>query len=159
MNRHDAPRFAATITALAVATRGELDDAIIELYYRALEDVPMDLLEAGAVELAKRAEFFPRPAEWRLAVDRLLELQQRLIATGQVRLLPAGDEEYVCAFCENTGWVQTWFECKRHICRPKDSQAESVHTHQGVTPCSEERCLERRARLRTQRRRYGKRAS
>jgi hypothetical protein len=41
-------RFAHTIAGLGVAMRQEIDDPTIELYDRALEDVPIELLEAAA---------------------------------------------------------------------------------------------------------------
>lgn len=154
-------RFAQTITALAVATRGELDDPTIELYDRALADVPIHLLEAAAVELAKTSTFFPRPAEWRDAVDTILDRSERLKLAGpQQQQLPGevDPEAWRCPDCDGTGWVHsmTARTCDKPACRPRDTPPGTIHHHRGVTRCENAFCLTRRQRAAEAKRRYGR---
>src|SRR5262252_2332148 len=101
---------------LATATRADVDDPTIELYFRALADVPLSLLEQATVELAATAKFMPRPVEIREAVDELLDRRQRMreIAGPSNQLaLPGEVGEFVCADCGNTGFVTTETVCDR----------------------------------------------
>ncbi len=156
MTTFDAARFAQTIAALAVATRWELDDPTIELYARALEDIPMDLLEAAAIELARESTFFPRPAEWRNAVDKILDRQDRVKQlTGGSQLQLPGEvstENWRCPDCDNTGWVNTTMDCQRR-CHGTDGP----HTHSAAAPCGNAFCQAQRRRVAASKRRYGKR--
>lgn len=159
MNDYDAPKFAETIAALAVATRGELDDPTIELYFRALNDVPMDLLAAAAVELARDATFFPKPSEWRGAVDRVLDRQEKLreIAgpKGQLQLpgeVGAG-EDWRCPDCDNTGYV---ISAEDGACSSPEQCRFATkgvrHTHQ----CANMFCCTRRRQAFERKRRYSR---
>lgn len=153
----DTERFARTMAAVAVATRTELDEPMMELYFAALEDIPMELVEAGSIEVVKGIKYWPTVAEWRLAVDAVLEARQRLIPAGQLALAgPVSVDEYRCEECDNTGWAERDFECQRHACRPKDTEPDTIHTHHGVVPCTDQVCLARRALERNKRRRYAK---
>lgn len=154
MTPFDAHRFAQTIAALAVATRGELDDPTIELYARALEDVPMDLLEAASIELAKESTFFPRPAEWRGAVDKILDRQARLKPAKEQLQLPGevSAENWRCPDCDGTGWAETTRSCERY-CKGTDGQP---HTHPAVAPCGNTYCSARRRQKAEAQRRYGR---
>lgn len=153
---HRDARFAQAITTLAVATRGELDDPTIELYDRALRDVPIDLLEHAAVELAKGSTFFPRPAEWRTMVDEILDRQQRArLASGERGQLAlpgevgAGDD-WRCEDCANTGHVvYVDGKCGKGC---KFETLSKRHTHS----CESVFCIERRRRVLEARRRYGR---
>lgn len=165
MEAEDATRFAACIAALAVATRGELDDPTIELYFRALEDVPIDLLEAASIELARTAQWFPRPAEWRKAVDVILDRTQQLRGAlgpargtdGQLLLPGQTGGPWMCPDCDNTGWVYVDVPCTRAGCfGPK--KTEGPHTHPATTRCTNTECERRRVDLAARRRRYFKEA-
>lgn len=163
MEAEDARRFAACIAALAVATRGELDDPTIELYFRALEDVPIDLLEAASVELAKTSTFFPRPAEWRKAVDTILDRTDRLRdALGPPRgpegqlLLPGNvGGPWQCPDCDGSGWVRVQMPCQRTGCfGPQGDKGD--HSHPAVTRCTNVQCEQERTSAAARRRRYFK---
>lgn len=152
-------RFATCITALAVATRGELDDPTIELYDRALADVPIHLLEAAAVELAKTSTFFPRPAEWRTAVDTILDRSERLKLAGSTQLqLPGevGVDDWRCPDCDNTGWRAADRTCEKPACRPEGTPPGTIHTHRGVARCENTFCASRRQKAAEAKRRYGR---
>lgn len=156
MTPFDAPRFAQVISALAIATRGELDDPTIELYARALEDVPINLLEAASIELARESTFFPRPAEWRVAVDKILDRQERLkqIGSGSQLQLPGevgAGEDWRCPDCDNTGWVQTERPCERR-CHGTDGP----HTHSAAAPCGNTFCAARRRQRAEEKKRYSR---
>jgi hypothetical protein len=161
MNEQDTDRFAGTIAALAIATRGDVDDATIELYFRALIDVPFNLLEAAAVELARESVFFPRPAEWRVAVDKVLDRQARLRALdgprGQLQLPGevGNPDDYRCPDCDNTSWVVS---DEDGSCSDRErcewAQRGRRHTHR----CVNAYCVERRRQAREAQRRYSRRS-
>lgn len=163
MTAHDVQKFAETIAALALAMRTDLDDPTIDLYFHSLQDVPMELLSAAAVELAKEAVFFPKPAEWRQAVDRILDRQARiqqhqLAGTAQLELpgdVGAG-EQWTCPECDNTGWAPTTISCSRLGCVGSNDEG-SPHTHTATRRCGNSFCKARRERLAARRRRYSKR--
>lgn len=153
MEDQDAGRFAACITALAIATKGELDEPTIELYFRALADVPIHLLEAGSVELARTARFFPRPAEWRAAVDTILDRSQRKDLPGQPALPGVIGEAWRCPDCDNTGWVYLNQPCEKRTCWEAQN-SDGPHSHVATTRCTNPDCLSRRQELAARRRRY-----
>lgn len=163
MEAEDAQRFAACIAALALATRGELDDPTIELYFRALEDVPIDLLEAAVVELARTATWFPRPAEWRQAVDTILDRTDRVRdALGPARgpdgqLLLPGDVggPWRCPDCDGSGWIQVQNPCERTGCFGPGKD-RGPHTHPAVQRCTNAQCAQERTSALARRRRYFK---
>lgn len=160
MEAEDATRFAACIAALAVATRGELDDPTIELYFRALEDVPIDLLEAASIELARTMQWFPRPAEWRRAVDIILDRTRRSHAliggpTSQLSLPGDVDAPWFCENCEGTGWVLVDMPCEKTGCFGP-GRDKGPHTHKATTRCAVPRCLEQRTAATASRKRYFK---
>lgn len=163
MEAEDARRFAACIAALAVATRGELDDPTIELYFRALEDVPIDLLEAASIELARTSQWFPRPAEWRRAVDIILDRTQQVHgALGPARgpdgqLLLPGDvgAPWQCPECDGTGWRRVETPCEKTGCFGP-GRDKGPHTHPAVTRCTNAQCEQERTTAAARRRRYFK---
>lgn len=159
MTNYDAEKFAQVIAALAVATRGEIDDPTIELYFRALMDVPMNLLEAAAVELARDVVFFPRPAEWRVAVDRILDRQERLQLPApeeQLRLEGqiGGGAAWRCEDCDNTGFVAS---DKNGACGAPDRCDLAGRGVQHAHRCEHAFCVQRRQQAAAAKRRYAKR--
>jgi hypothetical protein len=140
------PRFVATITALAAATRGHLDEAVIGLYYQALADIPIQLLDVAAVELAKGTTFMPAPAEWRKACDQVLE---RTPPRHPELPPPPNDYTPFCAECDDTGWVHFPQTCEKRTCG-----RDGPHDHTMVSRCSNPGCLERRRQKLEERRRY-----
>lgn len=166
MTPFDSARFAVAIANVAIAARIELDDPTIEVYWRALEDVPIELVERAARELEKTATFFPRPAEWRAAVDGLLDKAERAtLPTGGQMLLPgdvgtAAAGEYRCPACDNTGWSTTESHCEKPACHPGTRiprNAPGPHLHRAVSRCADAYCASRRKRVAEMKRRYGKR--
>jgi hypothetical protein len=156
----DSPRFAQTMAGVALATRTELDDTTMELYFKALEDIPMDLVEAGAVELVKGLKFWPMPAEWRAACDTILDRQARLNQMGQLRLTGnVSVDDFHCEACDDTGWAEIAFDCERLICRPTGTPPGTIHPHTGVTPCLNPDCVRRRGAEFQRGRRYAKKGA
>ncbi len=153
VNRPLAARFATIIAPLAVTLRTDLDEPTILMYFRALSDVPMNLLEAAAVELAATAKFFPKPAEWREAVDEILDRRERLkeIDKGHQALLPGEVGEYECPDCGNSGFIITQQACNRG-CRVKLAE----HTHDVATRCSQKYCVENRKQKAEAAKRYAR---
>jgi hypothetical protein len=127
------------------------------MYWRALKDVPIELLEEAAVELAATAKFFPKPAEWRQAVDELLDRRERLreIAgpNGQP-LLPGEIGEYHCEDCDNSGWVTEVKVCEGNC--GSHLVAKAGHTHAFASPCTNKFCLAARQQKTQRKRRYAK---
>jgi hypothetical protein len=138
-DRPIAARFAAIIAPLAVSLRADIDEPTIMMYFRALSDVPMQLLEAAAVELAATAKFFPKPAEWREAVDEILDRRERMKALdkSEQALLPGEIGEYECPDCGNTGFVVEAVRCDKGLrCRVKTAE----HTHDLARRCEQKYC-------------------
>ena len=76
-------RFAAVLTKLIVVFRGNAadDDVLVETYWEALREWPIEALEAGACTLIRESRFFPRPVEWAdAAEDWLRERRNRVEA-------------------------------------------------------------------------------
>lgn len=152
-------RFARCALALAAATRADVDEATLEIYWRALHDVPIKLLEEASIELAATAKFMPKPVEWRQAVDEVLDRRQRLqeIAgpNGQPKL-PGEIGEYECPVCENTGWEFFEKECDRPAC--VDRKPGETHTHRWTKRCTNTFCQKARQQKAERDRRYARRA-
>jgi hypothetical protein len=98
----DRLEFAQAFNILAVSTRlptGEADAAMQEIYWRGLEDLPVDVVALAAESLSKASQWFPKVSEWREAATEL-RLQQ-------VLRLPPGREEpwqHECEACQDGGW-------------------------------------------------------
>ncbi len=104
VTQDDKPRFKAAFNVLAVATRLRADDtdpAMHRIYFDGLSELPIEAIEAGARELAKGSQWFPKVAEWITAAK-----QARSHADLKALVGPARDEDWrhECAFCEDTGW-------------------------------------------------------
>jgi len=157
VNRLDAAKFAQMMFALATATRCEIDEPTIELYFRALAHVPMALLEQASIELAATAKFMPKPAEWLEAVDELLDRRRRLQAIGgpsnQLRL-PGEVGVFLCDDCDNTGFVTRDIACEKG--RRCGLYRDGGHTHSQASRCVNRFCVERRAQVAEQTRRYAR---
>jgi hypothetical protein len=156
MTRADVPRFGTIIAALSLATRGDVDEPTIELYFRALIDVPINLLDQAAVELAATAKWMPKPAEWREAVDALLDRRQRLQALGPSTqlALPGEVGEYRCEDCDNTGRVSVEVVCEKgESCGRYKVQP---HSHSYSRRCDNRYCVEARNQKAAAARRYAR---
>lgn len=97
--------FEGVFSPLAIQLRAsDVDEATIRAYFRALEDVDLELLRLAATNLARTAHFFPKSSEWRDAAtqiekSRQLELSERLRAWHRRGL-------ELCYGCGDTGWVR-----------------------------------------------------
>jgi hypothetical protein len=158
MKANERGRFAKCILTLATATRGEVDEPTIEVYWRALIDVPMALIEEASIELAATAKFMPRPVEWRQAVDEVLDRRQRMQAlagpSGQA-LLPGEVGHYECDRCDNTGWEQIVSDCTRAWRCPQFVDG-ATHTHSAARRCTNRFCIEARTQAAAKKKRYAK---
>lgn len=149
MKKEERARFAAMLATLGIALRADIDEPTIHLYFRALRDVPMDLLERSGVELAKSCTFMPKPAEFRVAVDAILD-KRGAGPKGQA-LLPGDVGEFRCATCDNTGWVEAIRPCPGEgRCRAKDP----AHVHTFAARCQDETCLRWREAQAARKKRY-----
>tara|TARA_R110000824_G_C15205494_1_gene676134 strand:+ start:997 stop:1752 length:756 start_codon:yes stop_codon:yes gene_type:complete len=57
----DKPEFASVMTAMCTAFGKELDEAILEAYWMALEDMPLDGFKQGAKKCLQEEEWMPKP--------------------------------------------------------------------------------------------------
>jgi len=65
MTTDDAPRFASDLGALGEALDTPLSESRITLYFRALEDFPLDAVEAAIGTAIRACRYFPKPVELR----------------------------------------------------------------------------------------------
>lgn len=68
MNTQDLPRFAASLTAMAVLFDKPITPQVTEIYFRALQHFTIDEVEAGISKSCHTLKFFPRPVELTEAV-------------------------------------------------------------------------------------------
>ena len=65
MRESDKERFSSILTALGITFSRELDRPTFEIYFRALGDLDIQDVSAGAEACLKEMQFFPRPADIR----------------------------------------------------------------------------------------------
>ncbi len=135
MTTQDGVLFMQAFNRLAVATRlsaEQADEAMQQVYWNGLKDMPVEFVEAAADALAKSSQWFPKVAEWREWATRLR--LQSIIALPDGRDEPWRDE---CGACGDTGWERmrcypgTGKNCGRRPC-VKGNHAE----HDYVVRCS-----------------------
>lgn len=71
MTATDVGRFKIAFNRLAVETRLPADQADLanqRIYFEGMEDLPIDAVEEAARTLGRKAQWFPKLAEWRAAV-------------------------------------------------------------------------------------------
>ena len=68
MTNQDRTRFAKAINSAALLFDRTLSDPVIDLYFRALEDLPIESVEAAIMRSIQENTFFPKPAELRQVV-------------------------------------------------------------------------------------------
>lgn len=130
-------RFARSFNALEIATRVQPDadprvrEERIELYFKTLENLPIEAIEDGAVHLARTSSWFPKTAEWHDAASEAVAMRFRQTA-GKVRDEPWHTEHPECG---DTGWLQqectASSRCGREYCRRQPDD----FTHTYVEPC------------------------
>ena len=65
MTDADAPRFAAMLTGLGEVFGRSLTSEVGEMYFRALSDMPLDVIQRAADRAVRESTFFPKPSELR----------------------------------------------------------------------------------------------
>lgn len=121
--------FSAVFSLLAVQLRAtDTDEATIRGYFLALQDVPLEAVQASARTFAREPgrRFFPTTAEWvQVAQDASIETLRKA--------LPAPRDEpwhHDCDLCDDTGWEP--FQCAGDTtCGRKFVHAP----HRFVRPC------------------------
>lgn len=109
--------FGKALGTVAVAFSRDLDDATIDLYFKALREIPLELIQKATADIVKFEERWPTPAKWRVIVDDVQERlgadEQKALAERQQKLLPAPVfdtvtnewvQTYHCYKCKDTGW-------------------------------------------------------
>jgi hypothetical protein len=98
----DKPIFARAFVGLALALREKAADAaVMGEYFKALNDLPIEFVIAGAEQWKTRAQWFPKTSEWRAAVVSL-EAERAEAQRAFLRQLPTP----ACAVCDDTSWAQ-----------------------------------------------------
>jgi hypothetical protein len=68
MTNADRARFAELLLALGETFDETMSDMRAEIYFRALMDLPLDVVERAIVDAARYSKFFPKPAELRTLI-------------------------------------------------------------------------------------------
>jgi hypothetical protein len=106
MTDPDKKRFSQCFNSLAVATRlpaAEGDAPMKAIYFRALLDLDIEAVESSARDLEKKAQWFPKVAEWRQAARLAHGMRNLTLALpGEVDRDRPWKEE--CDLCDDTGW-------------------------------------------------------
>jgi hypothetical protein len=134
----DRPAFAQTMNRLSVALREKDPDAVqMRVYFEALQPIPIEAVEASALEIAQRGVldektgqrrrgFFPTSAQWYDAAQLAMKDYLRK-ALPPVRSEPW---RYDCVLCDDTGWE--YFSCSGDsLCGRTTTHA----AHPYVRPC------------------------
>lgn len=128
------------IGTLAVATGKELDDETTEVYFAALQDVPLDTLQAATGRLINSQKFFPSVGEIRAKCDHVVA--GKAFSTFQIPALPAAplaDDDprlwYACTTCQDSGWASDW--CPGSVnAQPKHPEQFERIQHCGSGACA-----------------------
>lgn len=97
MEKHQAHLFQSSMAALAEVYGKELSPALIELYWNALQAVPIMEFQKAAAKWIETEKHFPKPAE-------LSEkYRQGVLAT---RATTETDVERLCAHLTKTHWTR-----------------------------------------------------
>lgn len=87
MTDADREGFAAVLFALGDTFDAAISDTRMEIYFRALADLPLQAVTDAAVVHMRHGKFFPRPVELREAVDGSLEDRAEVAWTQLLRLV------------------------------------------------------------------------
>ena len=116
MTDADFGDFARAIGIVAVACSKDLDEPTIDVFFKALKDIPLDLVKLAVPELARHhSDRWPSPKKWRQVVDEVQErraTEVRQIAGEQAKKLLTGTVDqsgnyvptYHCPNCHDSGW-------------------------------------------------------
>ena len=117
MTDAEYPAFAEALGHCSVAFSRDLDTPTIDLFFKALKDIPWHLVRHAAADIIKHEERWVPPARWRKVVDkvseRMTEAEQQQIEQASRKLLPPPlwdpitstyVETFQCFTCHDTGW-------------------------------------------------------
>jgi hypothetical protein len=79
-------RFVAALSKLAAVYRLTVDDLLIESYWEALHEWPIEGLEGGARAIIRESKFFPRPVEWSDAAEDWLRERRSMVDAHRLAL-------------------------------------------------------------------------
>jgi len=116
MTSDDKPEFASVMTALCTAFGKELDEAILEAYWMALEDMPLDEFKQGSKKCLQEEEWMPKPGAIRRSAGILspdaramvaFECVRKSIATHGAYVSVNFDDPVITATIRNMGgWIE-----------------------------------------------------
>jgi hypothetical protein len=129
----DFGAFRAIFRYLCLAVGAETDDARETLFFKQLDDVPLEMVRAAAGVLAKTHHRMPTVAHWRDACD-VAQAEQKALPPAEVL-----DRRVVCEACEDTGWI----EPAHGLACPGDARCglsachrvRQAHTYTGACGC------------------------
>ena len=73
MTQQDRPRFAELLVGIGETYGEPVSDARMEIYWRALEDLPFESVQRAAGVHVRTSKFFPKPVELREAIEGTTE--------------------------------------------------------------------------------------
>lgn len=83
MGLRDRERFAMAINVLATAFERELDEPLLEAYWMALDDLPIDVIERAVKRSIRELEYFPKPAQLR-KLEAPMKAEHRAVVAWRV---------------------------------------------------------------------------
>lgn len=106
MTDPDVTEFSALLRAVGQVYGGKKTDDMAQAYFEALRDIPMATIREAKGHLVRSARFWPKPVDWRAAVQQIEARVPLSMPVRQEVILPDGSTvaTYVCPTCEDTGW-------------------------------------------------------
>jgi hypothetical protein len=116
MTADDFKVFAGILGFVAVAASKELDGPTIDVFFKALGDIPLDLIRrASPIVIRDHTDRWPSIPIWRRCCDEVASKEASDLKQMQVdrarKLLPGVVDEsgdyvptFVCGLCRDTGW-------------------------------------------------------
>lgn len=126
MEKADNKRFAQVMTGLSVAFDKEVSATLMEIYFNALSDIPIELVEKAAMTLHRSARFFPKPVEFREICEGTFEEQiQNAWNLLNKAYRKAGEMDSVCFQDHALAYAvlktfTTWTNCANELYNLKD---------------------------------------
>ena len=116
MTSDDKPEFASVMTAMCTAFGKELGEAILEAYWMALEDMPLEDFKQGAKKCLREDEWMPKPGAIRRSAGVLspdarammaFECVRKSISTHGAYVSVNFDDPVITATIRNMGgWIE-----------------------------------------------------
>lgn len=136
MTIRDFEAFTAAFNRLTVALPNRVKDDVQgeglatakTLYFEALQELPLEAVVAGADEIARSAQWFPAPVEWRRAA---LSAKFRFTIAALPAMKPG---EVFCEICSDTGFEQSVCRVGTR-CSEKHATRPEGFEHSYARPC------------------------